>query len=174
MNAIRRSFPALLGVAAACAVSPLGAGACAGTQRPGPGGPASSASASAAASFAPSQGLSPIEARFRAGACSVSVSSAVGGTYRFAPAERERVGRSLETAAAPCMGRGAGAQGTVYLSGQVDPSGKVSDLVPAPGGAMSSDVARCLTEAVGRAMLAPPLDGPSALLLLVVSECGGG
>lgn len=122
-------------------------------------------------SFNPSAGMTPIDVNIPAGACTVSVTSALGSGYRASETDRPKIGEALRSSFSPCLQKSPNAKGTTHLSGQVDASGRVSSVLPSPGGAMPSELAKCLTDAMGRTTLPPPLDGASPLLVFVVNNC---
>lgn len=148
--------------------------ACSGSGKPAVSSPSTTSSSSASAApmaFAPSGSLFALDAHFKSGPCSVTLSASPGSTYEPAAADRDRAIQSLRECLASCFQRTAGMQGTLYVSSRVDAAGKLSDSVPTPGGAIASDLATCVGGKLDTLTLPDPARGPSDLLVLVVSSC---
>jgi hypothetical protein len=99
------------------------------------------------------------------------MSASTGSAYQFAIAERQRAVEALRSAILACFQRPTGAQGTAFVSAQVDASGQLADPVVSPGGALATDVAVCLADRMSKVRLPAPTSAPSGLLLLITSTC---
>lgn len=155
---------------AALAVIPLLAACSSGPKPASPPRPAGSAS-SAPMTFSPSSALSPFDAEFKAGACSITLNASPGSTYVPAETDRDRAVEMLRSSLTSCYQRTAGVQGTLYVSADVDQAGQLVSVIPTPGGAIATDVATCVGSQLSKVRLPPPARGPAALLVLVVSSC---
>lgn len=174
MNACARRRLAAILLLPSLVVLPLGlSAACGGPAKP-PHTAATSASASVSAPlFSQSSGASPIHVAWKTEACEVEVRDALGATYRFGEGGEATVQQALRDAVASCLSadQGTRAHGTVYVEAEVEADGGLSEVVVSPGGAVSTDVAQCLTKSFGAVRVAPPKEAGSVLMLLVVSDC---
>jgi len=108
---------------------------------------------------------------WQAGACDVELRDALGATYQFAPEAADQAAKALRDAAHACLDRPSGTQGTLYVEAEVGKEGALTDVVVSPGGAVSTDVAECLTRSFGEARVPAPKEAGEVLLLFVVSAC---
>ena len=176
MNACARRPFAVMFALSTLVVVPLGlAAACGGAPKPPFAATAVSASASASASgplFTQSSGASPIHVGWQNEVCDVEIRDALGATYRHG-SESAVVEQALRGAVEPCLSaeQGTKTHGTVYVEAKVGADGALSEVVVSPGGAVSTDVAQCISKSFGALQVPPPKEAGSVLMLFVVSAC---
>ncbi len=145
--------------------------ACGGSTKPTVFSASSASAPTTVPLFSQSSGASPIHMRHTFGACEVEVRDGLGATYRWGEGSADQVRQAFVGAAEGCLSTSKGTHGTMYLEAKVSANGSLSDVIISPGGAVSTDVARCMSNSFGKVTMPAPKEAGSVLLLFIVSRC---
>lgn len=162
----RERLGAVLVVASICAawlVAACGPGKGAASPTPAPG--------SSAPLVAVPSDATPIHVEFIEGGCRVVADDSPGGSYKTAPGQEQALAKAMEAALRPCFSAGGGRHGLAHVRALAHADGSLSDVMVAPGGALSNEVESCLAKSVSQTKLPGASSADAVLLVMVTSTC---